>query len=428
MKKNFTLFLASLFSLSVFGQSSALNFDGADDYISVPETPGILTGSNITFEAWIRPTAIDRTHPLVNKGTSGNYFMVYLMADSDPFMSMPPQLNIFAYNGSANGQVFYTLPTSWINQWHHVAATFNGSTLALYVDGVVVGSTPFGGSIPVSGQGFTLGSHPGYEFFNGTMDEVRIWNTARTQAQIQAAMNTEIMPGTANLVAYYKFNQGTINGNNTAITIATDIATAPHNGTLAGFTLNGSTSNFTTGYSSLVTLAVNEASLTATKKDGAVQLSWKGTIATANTAFEIERSENGSRFAKIGTVNFVAGSSEKAYAFTDAQPAAVNYYRIKSAGSNGQFNYSKTVMVSLGRTTIGLHAYPNPVAHTLQLQLDAPKGKVDVTIKDVSGRTIQSLQLNSSGTTVYTSLDVSRLQKGVYMLQANADAVAFIKE
>jgi hypothetical protein len=86
-----------------------------------------------------------------------------------------------------------------VNQWHHVAATFNGSTLSLYADGALVNSMPFSGAIPNSNQSTWLGIGGSYDVFSGTMDEVRIWNVARTQAQIQAAMNTEVPAGTTGL-------------------------------------------------------------------------------------------------------------------------------------------------------------------------------------------------------------------------------------
>ena len=54
------------------------------------------------------------------------------------------------------------------------------------------------------------------------IDEVRVWNYARTQAQLQAAMNTEFCGPQAGLMVYYKFNQGVAGGSNTGQTILDD--------------------------------------------------------------------------------------------------------------------------------------------------------------------------------------------------------------
>src|SRR5439155_12038900 len=79
--------------------------------------------------------------------------------------------------------------------WYHVAATFDGATWRLYVNGVqdaqlsVTGFTPRSDSIQHAGLGVALSSlGVATGAFNGTMDEVRIWNVARTSAQIQGAM------------------------------------------------------------------------------------------------------------------------------------------------------------------------------------------------------------------------------------------------
>jgi len=79
------------------------------------------------------------------------------------------------------------------------------------------------------------------------MDEVRIWNTARTQSEIQSSLNTELSGTETGLMAYYNFNQGTAGGTNTGITTLTDRTSNAKNGTLNGFALTGSTSNWVAG-------------------------------------------------------------------------------------------------------------------------------------------------------------------------------------
>jgi hypothetical protein len=81
----------------------------------------------------------------------------------------------------------------------------------------------------------------------GNLDDVRIWNVARTAAQISTNRNCELQGNETGLVAYYKFNQGLEAADNSAITTLTDATAAAYNGTLVNFTKTGSISNFLAG-------------------------------------------------------------------------------------------------------------------------------------------------------------------------------------
>jgi hypothetical protein len=427
MKRTATLIICSLFSLSVFSQNKSLHFDGINDYVHIPENTGVLTGNTFTFEAWVRPTNLSYYQWVVNKGTSNNAFCIYFANDEE--MTVTPQLNFFVYNGSSVYEYIHNISLAWLNQWHHVAVSCNGSSISMYVDGVFAGSSGWSGSIPLNSGYLRLGSsNDGYGNFAGNIDEVRIWNVGRTQAQIQSFMNSEISPGTAGLKAYYKLNQGTIDGNNTAITSVTDQLAVPTHGALNNFAKTGSTSNFTSGYASLSTLPLKDASFTAIKKDGAVQLNWKSLPSQFNTTFEIERSTDAVQFSKIGSITINPSPIELDHMFTDQEPnGTIIHYRIKAIDGNGQITYSKIIAVRLDKNTLAFQTYPNPVQNTLGLQINAPRGTVMIQVKDLSGRTIQSLQLRSMGTTLYTSLDVSQLPAGTYVVLANNESSQFIK-
>ena len=85
------------------------------------------------------------------------------------------------------------------NQWHHVAFTFDGTTTKLYLDGAEIDSSDFASGltphpVPISVIG---------RKFLGKMDEVRIWNIARTQESIQSTLTSELIGDEPGLVAYY---------------------------------------------------------------------------------------------------------------------------------------------------------------------------------------------------------------------------------
>jgi hypothetical protein len=120
----------------------------------------------------------------------------------------------------------------------------------LYVDGFLDVSGDI--TIPVNtlqGINVKLGERcDGINRFNGTMDEVRIWNVARTASQIQSNMNNQLCSITnAALKLYLPFNQGIANGANATISSVADLSPTNAVGTLANFALTGTTSNWVAG-------------------------------------------------------------------------------------------------------------------------------------------------------------------------------------
>src|SRR5690606_15822013 len=98
-----------------------------------------------------------------------------------------------------------------------------------------------------AGKNLTLGSWSSVgRYFDGQIDEVRIWSTARTKAELLANMHTELCNSEAGLAAYYKFNHGVAGGNNATVKTLVDATSNGNNGTLTNFTLNGSSSNWLT--------------------------------------------------------------------------------------------------------------------------------------------------------------------------------------
>ena len=80
-----------------------------------------------------------------------------------------------------------------INAWSHIAATYDGATLRLYLNGTLVSSQARTGAIATSTNPLQIGGDSIYgQFFQGAIDEVRIYNRALAQAEIQADMNTPL--------------------------------------------------------------------------------------------------------------------------------------------------------------------------------------------------------------------------------------------
>jgi large repetitive protein len=97
--------------------------------------------------------------------------------------------------------------------WHHAAATYDGSKWQLFLDGVletelIVGQPPaFASTQRVAIGSALISSQVAAGFFNGVIDEVRIWDHARTQAEIQASIDQQLASGSG-LVARWGLNEG----------------------------------------------------------------------------------------------------------------------------------------------------------------------------------------------------------------------------
>ena len=216
---------------------NALSFDGTDDYVSMPATANIPVGNtSYTVEAWI------------NIGSPANQGIIgwgdYATTDAVTALRLTMNGIDVVHQGDDLSVI-----AALTGAWHHVAATFDGTTRTLYIDGSVAGSdTPSGTHSVPNANNLTIGVTNGTEFFTGSIDEVRVWNVARSQAEIQAGMDATLAGNELGLAALYRFDQGIANGTNTGIT-ATPDATAANNGRLNGFALSGTTSNFVPGAS-----------------------------------------------------------------------------------------------------------------------------------------------------------------------------------
>jgi hypothetical protein len=231
-------------SFASTSSNNALNFDGVNDCINLGVSSGALNSFNtgISLEAWINPTTYNGNGATIVMKQDANYWTWGLKMESIG-------MTFYLRTGTGYSSITTPLSATPLNQWSHVVGTYDGSQMRLYVNGVLVASTSKTGVIDNTAVLSSIGSTGlGWQYFNGSIDEVRIWNVARTQAEILAAMNTTIAANTTGLVAYYPMNQGVANGFNSSINIANDVTSTALNGTLLNFNLNGHTSNWVNAY------------------------------------------------------------------------------------------------------------------------------------------------------------------------------------
>src|SRR5262249_16709960 len=144
--------------------------------------------TGMTLEAWLMPTATSSAwRDAIYKGND-NYYLEATSTTS----SRPVEGGTF---GGANANVTGTAALA-TNTWTYLAATYDGSTLRLYVNGTQVATLAKTGAIATSTNQLQIGGDSIYgQFFKGTIDEVRVYNVALTAAQIQTDMNTPVNTG-----------------------------------------------------------------------------------------------------------------------------------------------------------------------------------------------------------------------------------------
>ena len=159
----------------------ALNFDGSGDLVRVNSSNSLNLSSGMTLEAWVRPTAAQTGWRAIVHRESVAYF---LHASHDGGDLRP------AAGGSFGGKDAVAVLASsalTLNTWTHLASTYDGTTLRLYVNGTLAGSRAVNGSIETSSDPLYIGGNRQWrEDFQGQIDDVRIYNRALSAAEILA--------------------------------------------------------------------------------------------------------------------------------------------------------------------------------------------------------------------------------------------------
>lgn len=164
----------------------ALKFDGINDWVTMKNSASLALSTGMTIEAWVKPT----------RTMSGWTTVV-----------MKEQAGQQAYTLTANSSLNKPAVIPWIGgekiltggpklipgEWHHLAGTYDGQNQRLYVDGTLVATKAQSGAIKTSTGALRIGGNSIWgEFFQGYIDEVRIYNRALTSTEILKDKSTPI--------------------------------------------------------------------------------------------------------------------------------------------------------------------------------------------------------------------------------------------
>ena len=354
-----------------------------------------LTGTNtITVEAWCYLTSYSFLPTAVGNYGSGMQFLLRVDGSRPAF---------WVDNGGGF-RVINGATTVPLNTWTHLAGVWNGSILTVYINGVLDGTaTVSGGAFNATTNPVRIGASLTSESWDGRLDDVRIWSTARTVTEISTNMNGCLPGTTPGLLALYNFEEGTG-------TSLTDRTGNGYHGTLV------SSPAWTTGLG-CITLPVNFVSINAKRTNDNVLLSWKVAAEQDILHYEVERSADGRRFDKAGSV---AASNSDTYSWLDISPLpAMAYYRVKSIDMSGEIKYSAIAKISAGDEHPVITVSPNPV-HGSELHLqfkNKREGRYDIRMVDAAGRLqLVTTTQHAGGNSTHTIQLPFAVGRGIYQL------------
>ena len=285
------LLMLMLGTLSLSAQNRALSFDSlSSNYASAD--PGVYlvpSSTSATIELWVYvPAAENGVHYFISQGSPGSSFYIGYDATQSN--------HIFLGDFWTGSNV--SLP---MGQWNHIALTVDAGNFSawLYLNGALSDSAinTYATCDP-SGSPLQLGrATDNSTFFTGKLDQLRIWDTIRTAAEIKAGMYGTVSPSSTHLVAYYKMDEtsGTTTANSTATTGA-DLTLygtpAPTRPTIPIQASNNALTFDATNFSQ-VDMATDAANLTT----GTVEAWLKPGSLSGDATFLANRGPGGSHFS-----------------------------------------------------------------------------------------------------------------------------------
>jgi len=218
-----------------------LSLDGQEDYVRIANSQSLRSFSeSITIEVWFKASSFYADGGIVNsiirkniEPGAENFFLRFRNFSGRSVMEMSIGYDIEAL------QAPYEFA---VGTWYHIAGTYDGSTITVFVNGGSIKSVKVSGPLYIDQSDLFIGrGDPEFsfgEYFHGALDEIRIWNVTRSQEEIRAAINTPLTGKEEGLVAYWNFDDGTakdlsLNENDGVLNGDAQIVESPHPASLA---------------------------------------------------------------------------------------------------------------------------------------------------------------------------------------------------
>ncbi len=162
-------------------RGTALSLDGTTSFVSVPDAGALDVTTGLSVSAWVRP-GVQATQYVVKKAAQGTTdgYELGLSSGGVPFLR---------FNHAASGDTFRVNGTSALpangQAWVHLAGTYDGQRMRIYVNGVEQGSVAGPASIATNSLPLVIGAEPGgVRPFKGAIDEVRLYDRALSATEV----------------------------------------------------------------------------------------------------------------------------------------------------------------------------------------------------------------------------------------------------
>ncbi len=447
MKKHL---LAALFILlataGATAQQNGLDFDGFDDYVSVPGGSALIANqAGFSMSCWVYPTNANPAFPNFDgivgfrNETNADFYILHLSTTSWECR----------FRGTS-GAYTITSPTVQLNTWQHVALVYAGTTLKFYHNGTLATSIPITGSLTNTAVDFSIGYIPFQTtpfWTTGQIDEVALWSKALSDTDVNCIYRQAINPATPGLAAYYPMNQGVAGGNNFNITFLDDVQSVTYDGFVNGFALSGTTSNFVSGVSRVTpvsdTMCAGDtyslAGQTFTQA-GEYTIFTGGGPESCDSAIAlslaVEAVDNG--ISQIGAT-FTATDSTATYQWVNCAgyvAVAGQTSRSFTATANGSYAVIVTTSrgcsdtsvclpiatISVEETSLAAHVrvFPNP-GRVLAFEINDAPAALELEIRSVTGSLLQQQKLENGS----YQFDNDAWPAGVYLLQFRSKGIFY---
>lgn len=419
---------------------TAVDLNGTTQYLHSPFNG--YDFSTFTIEMWINSADFLANDVYVN-WSRGSYIALGGWQADGSFNTWAEGLSPSSINSGSG-----TAPA--VGTWHHVAFVYNGTNQIIYIDGTATATVPTTGSVNLNNGstiGLVIGARfdMGQQFTNTTFDDVRIWNTARSAAQISSAMNSDLTGNESGLVAYYRFEDGIgsttvtdLSGSGNTLTLtnmdpATDWTSGNFSTDSQGtdtqvscgpftwidgneYTTDNSTAMYTIaggaagGCDSIVTL-----NLTVNAPvDNTVTVTNDSIISSNDTSAGVQY-----QWIDCGTNTAISGETNQTFTAT-----ATGSYAVVVTGTNGCSDTSVCTVVSfasLGESDFvaGLNVAPNPTSGEVSISSANYTGEATITVINLSGKVIAQSVENISPNAP-AQIDLSGNENGLYFVRISS--------
>ncbi len=449
------IFLLFFVAFGMAGNKYFLEFDGDDSYY-INDNNDLLDVNDDnawTMECWIYPFEVPAsgTYPCILDRKYS--FSFYIRNTNDNC-----GLGIVALSGSGTGfdiEGTLTSGTTYmtINEWHHVAASFDGTTTRLFIDGTIVGTSTdpdfdLDASIAAINVAARYSSDTGYiRYFHGAIDEIHYSNICRYTTDFSISKSSPQESADSHTIFLHHLDEGTGTSiSDEAGNFNTSLRAAPHDAEWRSWDY----------YSDDLSLPVELTSFTAAYAHHAVHLQWQTASEVENLGFVILRSLTGTDpFNEIASYQTDpalrgAGNSSQAhhYAYTDVQvvPNQTYWYKLVDVNLNGTRTEHPPISVKTTGSSSDLISevgggvpkafalyqnYPNPFNPETKIKFDVPaadngSSKVILTVYDLNGKKVRTLFADNLDAGHYslkwdgTNAQGQKLNSGMYLLNLKA--------